>query len=194
VFRVEAVPRLLSLLRAALGPVVVLLAYFWSNPAAFAACLTAAFLSDVFDGVVARRLGIATASLRRLDSIADSIFYFSALWAVWVLHPEAISKNLHVLGALLLLESARYAYDFWKFRREASYHMWSSKLWGIALFCGFFAVLVFGNDGFPVSAAIVMGIVADVEGLLISMTLRSWRHDVPTIFHAMKLRAGEDPA
>ena len=36
------------------------------------------FLSDIFDGVMARRLGIATATLRRLDSVADAPFYVAA--------------------------------------------------------------------------------------------------------------------
>ncbi len=67
--------------------------------------------------------------------------------------------------------------------------MWSSKLWGLALFGGFVALLVFGDDGFFVAAAIWVGIVADVEGLGISWTLAEWRHDVPTIWHARKLRA-----
>jgi CDP-diacylglycerol--glycerol-3-phosphate 3-phosphatidyltransferase len=184
----RAIPRLLTWCRIALGPVVILLAAFWPHPVAFAVCLAVAFLSDVFDGVLARRLGIATAGLRRLDSIADSIFYLSALSAVWALYPDVIARNRLPLSVLLLLECSRYAYDWWKFRREASYHTWSSKVWGLALFCGFASILVFGNDSAFVTAAVIVGIIADLEGLLISFALRSWRHDVPTIFHALKVR------
>jgi hypothetical protein len=32
-----------------------------------------------------------------------------------------------------------------KFGRKASYHTWSSKLWGIALCIGFFALLALGT-------------------------------------------------
>ncbi len=59
-------PLALTLLRAGLAPVVVALALAWPNGVAFGACLVVAFLSDVFDGIVARRLGVATATLRRL--------------------------------------------------------------------------------------------------------------------------------
>ena len=45
----------------------------------FGVCLILAFLSDVFDGILARRLNVATPGLRRLDSIADSTFYVAAL-------------------------------------------------------------------------------------------------------------------
>ena len=178
----------MTALRALLAPVVVVLALVEPVPWAFGACLVAAFVSDVFDGIAARRLGVATPALRRLDSIADSIFYVAALFAAWHLHAAAIRENAFALLVLFLLEAARYAFDLRKFGKEASYHMWSSKLWGVALFAGFFALLVFGEDRVAVPAAIWIGIVADLEGLAISVTLREWRTDVPTIWHARRVR------
>jgi CDP-diacylglycerol--glycerol-3-phosphate 3-phosphatidyltransferase len=182
-------PLALTGLRAALGPVVVVMALVWPNPAAFAVCLTLAFLSDYFDGVIARRLGIATAPLRRLDSIADTVFYVCALFAVWYLRWAILRPYLPALLVLAALEVARYVYDFRKFGREASYHMWSSKLWGITLVVAFYVMLVFGRAGWPVALAIYMGIVADLEGLAISTVLPAWKTDVRTIFHALALRA-----
>ena len=186
--RVSRIPLALTVLRAALGPVVVLLALLWPNPAAFAVCLTLAFLSDYFDGVIARRLGVATPPLRRLDSIADTVFYVSALFAAWYLRAALLRPYLPALLALATLEVARYAFDFLKFGREASYHMWSSKLWGITLVIAFYAMLVYGRAGWPVALAIYMGIAADLEGLAISSVLREWKTDVRTIFHALELR------
>jgi CDP-diacylglycerol--glycerol-3-phosphate 3-phosphatidyltransferase len=165
----------------------VLFIFFPSRPA-FAICLVAAFLSDIFDGVLARRLGIATPGLRRLDSIADTIFYVGATFAVWHLHPSAITDRWMPLVALLTIELCRYGLDFLKFRRETAYHMWSSKLWGVALFAGFISLLAFGKDGYIVDAAIYIGLAADLEGLAISLTLNRWHSDVPSIYHAMRLR------
>ena len=182
-------PLALTLLRAALAPVMVLLALCRPEPLAFVLCLVAAFLSDVFDGVIARRLGIATPGLRRLDSLADSLFYAGALFAAWSLHREVLLAHRLGLGILFALEALRYALDFWKFRREASYHLWSSKLWGIALFVAFVALLGFGNGGAMVTVAIALGIVADLEGLAISLLLREWKNDVPTLVHALRLRS-----
>jgi len=185
--RAARLPLALTALRAGLAPVVVALALAWPAPRAFGACLVVAFLSDVFDGVVARRLGVATPGLRRLDSIADSVFYVAALFAAWHLHPDAIRAHVAPLLALAALELVRYAFDLRKFGREASYHMWSSKLWGVALFVAFFALLAFG-EARAVPAAIWIGIAADLEGLAISATLRAWRTDVPTLWHARRLR------
>ena len=185
---VNRAPLALTLLRAGLAPVVALLAVFYPSPAAFAACLIAAVISDYFDGVIARHLNIATANLRRLDSIADSLFYLSALFAAWWLYPQALAERLGPLAILIGLEILRYVFDYAKFRREASYHMWSSKLFGVALFLGFFSLLVFASDGLLVTLTIYVGIVSDIEGLAISFVLRDWRTDVPTIVHALRLR------
>jgi CDP-diacylglycerol--glycerol-3-phosphate 3-phosphatidyltransferase len=178
------VPLLLTLLRVALAPVVIATAMHGGDRAIFAVCLIAAFVSDIFDGIIARRLGIATPGLRRLDSIADSLFYVAATFAVWMLHPQAITNRLTTLGVLVALELARYAFDFMKFHREASYHMWSSKLWGIALFAAFVALLVFDADNMLVTAAVI---VADIEGLAISIVLKRWQSDVPTLASAIRL-------
>jgi CDP-diacylglycerol--glycerol-3-phosphate 3-phosphatidyltransferase len=179
---------LLTLLRAALAPILVAIAFTSRSPTGFGICLVVALLSDIYDGKIARRLGVATPGLRRLDSIADSIFYVAATYCVWLLHREVITDNLVPLLVLLGLELLRYSFDFLKFRKEASYHMWSSKLWGVFLFLAFFSVLVFGRSGIAVYLAIYVGWWADIEGLLISIVLPYWKNDVPTIVHALKIR------
>jgi phosphatidylglycerophosphate synthase len=168
---------------------MILLVYVAPSPWAFSACLVTAFLSDVFDGVVARRLGVATTALRRLDSAADTVFYVAAAYAAWELHPDGVARHAAPLLALVVLEAARYAVDLAKFRREASYHMWSAKAFGVALFLAFVGILGFGHTGWLVSVAIAVGIVSDLEGIAISLVLPTWHHDVPSIAHALRLRA-----
>ena len=183
------VPLLLTLLRALLAPVVVVLAIWAPRPWAFGLCLSLAFLTDIFDGMLARRLRVATPGLRRLDSIADSLFYAGATFAVWRLQPAAITSRIGPLALLAFLELARYLFDFAKFGREASYHMWSSKAWGIALFAGFLSLLALGTDNAAVDAAVWIGIISDIEGFAISVMLAQWRNDIPTFIHALRMRA-----
>ena len=123
-----------------------------------------------------------------VDSIADTVFYVSALFAAWYLQSSILRPYLLALLVLAAVEVARYAYDFLKFGKEASYHMWSSKLWGLTLVLAFFALLVYSRAGWPVSLAIYVGIAADLEGLAISRVLPRWTTDVRTIFHALNLR------
>jgi hypothetical protein len=110
------------------------------------------------------------------------------MFAAWWLHPTAISDRMIPLEVLAGLEITRYVFDLAKFGREASYHMWSSEAWGVALFIGFFSLLTLGTPGLPVSIAIYIGIAADMEGLAISIVLPGWKTDVPTLFHALSLQ------
>jgi CDP-diacylglycerol--glycerol-3-phosphate 3-phosphatidyltransferase len=181
----------LTLLRALLAPVVLFFGFAGGSEAAFAACLIAAFLSDYFDGVIARRLGVATPGLRRMDSAADSLFYLACVAVAWHLHPGAICERWLELALLAALEVARYVFDLVKFRREASYHMWSSKFWGLCLLVGFYALLVHGHTGGLVSLAVYAGIVADLEGLVISVLLPHWQTDVPSFVHALRQRQAQ---
>lgn len=186
--RGSSIPLALTGLRALLAPLVVALALWRPSALGFGICMVMAFLSDVFDGIIARRLHVATPTLRRLDSIVDTVFYLAVLFAAWQLYPAAIRRNLGALAVLGGLEIVRCVLDFAKFKREASYHMWSSKIWGILLFAGFFALLALGRDGLPVDLAIYAGILADLEGLAISVVLREWKSDVPSIVHAFRIR------
>jgi hypothetical protein len=123
-----------------------------------------------------------------LDSIADSVFYVAALLAAWHLHSTDLWEYLAALVVLGAVEVARYIFDLWKFRREAAYHLWSSKLWGICLFVGFFSLLVLDRGGLFVAVPIYVGILVDLEGLAVSFVLRAWKSDVPSVVHAWRLR------
>jgi phosphatidylglycerophosphate synthase len=68
-------PFALATVRLVLAPVMLLGALFWPNATSFFACLLLGLVSDIFDGVLARRLGVATDRLRRFDSVTDVAFY-----------------------------------------------------------------------------------------------------------------------
>ena len=157
----------------------------------FAVVVLAAFVSDVLDGVIARRLGVATPELRHLDSRVDLVFYATAAWAVWKLHPDVVRTYAAGGVAVIALDLLRYAFDFTKFGRDAAYHAWSSKLWGLCLAGALILLLGFGWVVPFVPLAVVLGVIAQVEGLLISIVLPQWTHDVPTVFHASRIRNSE---
>ena len=110
----------------------------------------------------------------------------AAAFAALRLYPAALEAHARSIVALITLELTRYVVDWVKFRRVASYHMWSSKLWGLLLFIALFALLVFGRAGWTLSIAIYAGIVADVEGLALSWVLSESRTDVASIVHALR--------
>jgi phosphatidylglycerophosphate synthase len=177
----------LTLLRLLLAPIILVMVRAGAPGWAFAAVLIAGFLSDVFDGVVARATGVATASLRRLDSAVDTVFYLAVAYAAWRLHPEPLFAMRWAIALILFGEGANHLFAIARFHREPSYHAWSAKVWGLCLFAALVTLFVL-DDGRLLAVAIVAGLVAQLEVLMITFTLPTWRHDVPTVFHAIRLR------
>src|SRR4051812_2228545 len=107
-----AFPYALTLLRLFLAPVLVWMVYAGAPGVAFAAVILIAFISDVFDGILARKLGVATAELRHLDSRVDLVFYATAAWTVWRLHADVV-RSIAIPGSIVIaLDVGRHVFDF----------------------------------------------------------------------------------
>src|SRR5690349_2365044 len=167
--RRAAVPLALTTGRVALAGVVLALAYGSRNGAAFVACLTLAVVSDILDGVLARRLGVSSPGLRRYDSAADVAFYLAVLWAVWVTRPEVVADYAWGIGTLLALEAACQAVSLARSGRPPATHAYGAKAWGLCLFAAFVAVLGFGAAGGWMDAMVAVGCAADLEVIAIML-------------------------
>ena len=94
-------------LRLLLGPVLGLMALRGVAGAPAVGVALAAFGSDYFDGVLARRLGVDSAAVRRFDSATDTVFFLCAAWAAWHLHAAVIAPWLPLVWVIVALEAAR---------------------------------------------------------------------------------------
>jgi phosphatidylglycerophosphate synthase len=147
-----------------------------------------AFVSDYFDGVAARALGVVTRALRQADSVVDTIFYLVLASATWRLHPDVLGRHAAALAICLATLGAWYLLDLVRWRAAAGFHAWSAKLFAAAL--GLWAVMLygFGADGPWLVVACVAGTISHLEGIAISLVLRQHATDVPTVLHALRLR------
>ena len=102
----------LTVLRLLLAPVMVWMVYAGAPGIAFSAVIFTAFVSDYFDGVVARRVGVASAELRHFDSRADLVFYATAAWVVWRLHPQVVKTVAVPALVVIALDVVRHVFDF----------------------------------------------------------------------------------
>lgn len=150
--------------------------------------IAAGFLSDIYDGILARRWGIASATLRVADSTADTVFYLGVLMAIVERHGQVLRANMGLLVALLALEMIRFGFDWLKFRRMASYHSYAAKIWGILLAGATLALLCLNRAFWLVTVALAWGIACDIEGLSMSILLPDWAHDVRSLPRAISLR------
>ena len=183
-------PAALILFRLTLAPVVILLAAYQLS-FAIAVCIAVEVLCDIFDGIIARRMNVETERLRHADSLVDTVFFVSVAVAAWMLFRDVFLRYLGLLLVLIALEALRYVYDWLKFHRAASYHMYSAKAWGLVLGASMVALFGFGYAGWLVPMAIAVGILSDIEGLLISFLLATQKTDVHSVFAALELRRSD---
>jgi phosphatidylglycerophosphate synthase len=184
----KKIPWILIYLRFFLTIIAIAFGYFQILGMAYVLLLAAAAATDYYDGVLARKYGVETATLRQWDSIADTVFFLGVLIGMWMAHPEVYTTYKWGIYAILGLEVLRYVIDISKFRRGASYHAWSAKTFGVSLLIATIAVMGFGISMpfFPI--AIIIGIVSQVEGLLMSLILKEWAYNIKHIGLALKMR------
>ncbi len=183
-------PGALVLSRLGAGPVLLWAALTGQSRFWLVAILGYVFLSDVFDGVIARRLNVVTARLRVADSWADTAFYVCDALAIWRLHRALLGPLLVPLLIVVALMAVNWAVAMLKFRRALSFHAYSSKLWGLSLFAASISLLGFSYAGLFLWAVIVVGIAGHLEGFVMTLILPRWAHDVSGIPEALRLRAG----
>jgi phosphatidylglycerophosphate synthase len=185
---VSLVPYALIALRLTCAPLVLVAAFLGWPGKLLAAIALVALLSDYFDGAIARHLGTDTPRMRLLDSQVDTVFYFAAGIGMFVRFPDVWRAYRPGIAALLVVEIGRMLFEWRKFGRTAAYHMWSAKLWGVAMLLGFGEVTLTGRGGPLLVAAIALGVLTNLEGGAASILFREWRHDVPSLWHAVRLR------
>ena len=153
------------------------------------ALMVSAVLSDYYDGRIARALGVATPALRSADSTADTLFHLALAWATWVLHGDVVRAHAGVLAAALGSLAAWYALDLLRWRRPAGFHAWSAKLLGLCLLVWVVLLYGRGDAGWWTTATLALATASHIEGMAISLLLRRHVSDVPTVVHALRLRA-----
>ena len=187
-FRKEHIPWLMAAGRAVLGPVLIAGAESGWNGMVLAGMVVAALLSDIYDGVLARRWCCDTAEVRLFDSMADTVFYLCTAVALWFWEPPLLRSYGELLVVLLGMEVLRFGVDFVKFGKPASYHSYLAKAWGLVMAVAVIWVFAIDRGSVLVAVALGMGILCDLEGLAMSLVMPVWRKDVKTLGEAWRIR------
>lgn len=186
------IPKTLIFFRLLLAPIILGLAYYVGENSVIIILILMylGLTSDVLDGIIARKQGVASASLRRMDSQTDMVFWLSIGFATWILYPDLISNNLFQVRLILGLEITCYLVSILKFKKESASHAFLSKLWGLTLLIAFTSMIGFEYAGIPFYISLVIGFIAHIDRFLITLLLPTWTHDVPSAYHAYLIRKG----
>lgn len=187
-----SVSYLLILFRFLLAPTVVVMSFLMKEKAAYLVLFLMFFglVSDIFDGIIARKLKIDTEKMRRLDSQTDLIFWLCIAWSCYLICPHLIKENLIGVIALLTMEVTCYAVSLIKFGKETCTHAFLSKMWGLTLLAAFTSILGFGYSGWVLKTCIILGLISQLDVVLIILFLPKWTHDIPSFYHAILIRKG----
>ena len=169
---------MLVYLRLLLTIPAVLFGYYGLTGYPYMLLMALAAASDYYDGKLARKWGVETASLRQWDSIADTIFFLGVLVAIGLRFPTVYTEYRWGIYSIIGLELIRYVVDFIKFRRGASYHALSAKVFGVTLLVATLSLMGFGVASPFLEVALAVGIISELEGLCISFVLRKWTYNV----------------
>lgn len=182
-------PFALTTFRLLLGPVALVGALAGVPRIAYLPLLIAGTISDIFDGVLARRFQISTPGLRRYDSVTDMIYYLFLLAAAWVLCKPVLSKTLWAIAILLSSEAACILVSLIRFNRYPATHTYLAKFYGLYILGSFIALMVFNASGWAVVPLMAVGLASNVEIVFIHLASDSPPVDIHSAF-ALRKGAG----
>ncbi|MBD2506562.1 CDP-alcohol phosphatidyltransferase family protein [Nostoc muscorum FACHB-395] len=182
------IPGGLVLFRFLISPFLLLDAWDGKTSIWFIVGFVAAFLSDIFDGIIARKLGVSTAQLRQADSWADVCLFSCIFVSAWIVHQDILVTYSVPLLMIVFAQLLWWAVNLVKYGKPASYHTYSAKFWGITLFIAIIALFGFDYAGVALWLTCIAGTIHSVEEIAMTLILPVWTHDVLSIFHALNIR------
>lgn len=189
----KTIPFLLILLRFISAFAILFLGYFVGETARslIVTLMYFGLLTDIFDGIIARKVGVSSEKLRRLDSQTDLVFWLSIGFATYWLNPEIIQDHWKSITLIFGMEDLCYIISFWKFGKETCTHAWLSKLWGLSLLLTFTFLIGFNLANWAFYFCLILGLISHIDVILIILILPKWQFDVPSSYHAWKIRQGK---
>lgn len=183
------IPLALIVFRALMVFVVPVLGWY-GHGHFLAVVILLATLSDIFDGIIARRLGVSTTGLRKADSTVDLFFWLASMTALYFLRPDAVMRNLVIVFYAIAAEILEQLISLLRFHRMTATHARSAKFMGLCLLVGMMTLASYGSS---VVAFWIIGIgitVSVFDGCAIVVLLPYWEADVPSAWEAWRLRKG----
>jgi len=159
----KTIPWILLALRAFLPLPIWAVAHFHAPGYLAAICIFIAALSDVYDGVLARKFGSSTPILRRMDSVVDLFFLVSTICIFVIYHSPISIAVLSAIALMLLMSLTGHAISIIRFKRNAAVHSKLLKGYAVFVYVGGFCAWITGNLTPWIFIALAVGIIAEAE-------------------------------
>jgi phosphatidylglycerophosphate synthase len=180
-------PNALSLLRLALAPVLVVVAWAAGSRPWFLGLFLASLLTDALDGFLARRLKAESDLGRRLDSWGDYVLTGTAVAGICHLWPAVVAAEWPWFVVTLVGCFSIVAYGLVRWRRVLGYHTWLAKGMAVVLPTSVL-VLLAGWSAVPFHAAVILQVLCGIEEMAIAFLLPGYSGHIPSGWHAYRRR------
>lgn len=187
--RFWTIPNIISLYRILVFPFILYLV-FSGREQWFAVFIAISLFSDWLDGVIARVFHMQTKLGARLDSWADLGTYICAFLAIYLFKWQEIKPHLPVLIAFFTIWVLSYAVVFIKFGGLIGLHTYLFKITGYLQGGFLLCLFLFGFYPWFFYVAMITGIIACLEEILIILLINKPRVNVKGLYWILTKRTG----
>ena len=184
-YRKLTIPNLLTFLRLALMP-VLLIAAMNEQPTLFIGLVAAVLLLALADGIIARRLDLVTEFGAELDSWGHFATYIVIPIGAWILWPGLVERESAYILAMVGFHVVPAILGLLKYGRLPSYHTWGSTVSAVLL-GGTTLLLMIGGPAWPFRGATPVIVLSGIEEIFMTAILRQWQSNIPSLYHGMKI-------
>jgi phosphatidylglycerophosphate synthase len=185
--RILTLPNVLSAYRIAIAPAVLCM-IFQEHRTAFAALVVSSLVTDIFDGLIARRWHQETELGTKLDSCADLVTYGLILCGMWAFERAFLAAHGVAFGLMVGFTLASQAVSLARFNRPINLHLYSSKAMAVVLgvfFCLYFLVAYIPALFYGM---VVLSILNNIEEILVLSLLPEQRSNVHGLYWVLRER------
>ncbi len=183
--KVLNIPNVLSFYRLAAFPLIL-----WfivrDKELLFFIFLVISFVTDIADGIIARRFGLETKFGAKLDSLADDLTYLLAIAGIFTFKYQEIYPYILSFSVFIGFLFLTIIVSLIKFRRVPSFHLYTTKAGGYIQ--GAFVIALFTIGFIPVYYyfMIFWGILSAVEHIAIQLIMPEMRSNVKGLYWVLK--------
>jgi cardiolipin synthase (CMP-forming) len=175
------IPNLISFYRLIMFPVILALAIA-GNEKWFVILLCISLVSDILDGNIARTFNLKTRFGGGLDNLADMGTYILALLGLFIFKWDEIQPHAWLLYIFLAIFVLSYIIAFYRFGKIPGLHLYGAVTAGYIQGIFFFVLFVWGFYAWMYYLAVIWGIIAYIEKILVLLKLDDIKSGVKGLY------------
>jgi phosphatidylglycerophosphate synthase len=181
------IPNGISVARIIATPILVVLALAQQQEA-FKWLLLVAFISDIFDGLIARSFSMTSTLGTRLDTMADSLLWLAAIAGIWQFYPELMTDYWPAAALMIGFWVAEHVVALMRYGKLTSFHTDITRISAYVVAVFVMTVFIWGVQPWLLYVAAAVCVIGSIEELLITFLLPEWTANMRGLYWVLAQR------